>query len=115
MGMEELPPEELEARLEEIQVVDIRPAEEYDSGHVPGALNLPIEEFADRVDEIECEEAVALICHVGQASVQAARFLESYRGAGEATVASVAGGYRAWDGPLESTGAESVADPDAPF
>jgi rhodanese-related sulfurtransferase len=100
--MEEVSPAEVRRRLDDLQVVDIRPEAEYEHGHIPGARNVPASEFAARVDEHDWEDEVVLVCHVGESSVRAARLLESFEGADDATVASMAGGYRAWDGPLES-------------
>jgi rhodanese-related sulfurtransferase len=109
--MEEVTPEEVSRRLEELQVVDIRPAAEYERGHIPGAENLPAGEFAARVDERDWGDEVVLVCHVGESSVRAARLLESFEGAGDTAVASMAGGYRAWDGDLESEDGSGEAAP----
>jgi len=101
--MDEFSAEEVNRRLDELQVVDIRPREEYVRGHIPGARNLPMNEFAARVDEVDWGDDVVLVCHVGEASVRAARLLESYEGVdGDATVASMAGGYREWGYDLET-------------
>ncbi len=33
-------------------VIDVRGAEEYDAGHVPGALSIPIEELTGRIGDL---------------------------------------------------------------
>ncbi|MBT2416551.1 metalloregulator ArsR/SmtB family transcription factor [Streptomyces sp. ISL-22] len=44
----------------EIVVLDVRPAEEYAAGHIPGALSIPVAQLADRVAELpEGTEVVA--------------------------------------------------------
>ena len=100
--MEEWDPDTVERRLDELQVVDVRPREEYAESHIPGAESLPMGEFAGGVGDRDWGDAVVLVCHVGEASVRAARLLEAYEATADATVASMAGGYRAWDGPLET-------------
>ncbi|MET9311753.1 rhodanese-like domain-containing protein [Kribbella sp. NPDC003505] len=36
----------------DIVVLDIRPAPEYASGHLPGAVSLPIDQLRERLDEV---------------------------------------------------------------
>ena len=104
--VERLSPEALRERLEdgsETQILDTRPAAVYEAGHIPGAENLPYAELADRLTEMEWGESVVLVCEEGVSSVQAGRLLESYEGVGEETeIASLDGGYEAWDGALET-------------
>jgi rhodanese-related sulfurtransferase len=107
--MEEWDPDTVERRLDDLQVVDVRPRDEYAESHIPGAESLPMGEFAAGVADRDWGDAVVLVCHVGEASVRAARLLEAYEETADATVASMAGGYRAWDGPLE-TGAGDAAE-----
>ena len=103
--VEELPPERLSERLEngeDVQVVDTRSPRAYADGHVPGAENVPYTELADRIGEVEWGESVVLVCQEGISSVQAGRLLESFEGIDDdAEIASLAGGYDAWDGQLE--------------
>jgi rhodanese-related sulfurtransferase len=127
--VEEVSPEALRERLEAdegVQVVDIRPEREYERGHVPGALNLPMDRFATGIKEIEWGEDVVVACPIGESSIQAARLLDSYEGVPEtARVASLEGGYRAWeydvetDSGVETDGNDGVDaeehDFDAPF
>ena len=103
--VEELPPEEFRERLEsgaDVHVVDTRSPLAYADGHIPGAENVPYAELADRIADVEWGESVVLVCQEGISSVQAGRLLESYEGVDDDTeVASLAGGYDAWDGDLE--------------
>ena len=46
-------------------VIDVRTPEEYAGGHIPGALNIPFDEVAARISEIEAPHGVALYCMVG--------------------------------------------------
>ncbi len=54
---------ELRRRLsagDELVVVDVRPREEYEAGHIAGAVSIPLDELADRLDELpEGAEVVA--------------------------------------------------------
>lgn len=102
--VEEITAAELQERLADDgpQVVDIRPAAAYQQGHIPGAINVPLTELPRRVDEIDWAKEVVTVCPVGQSSIQAARLIGSFEGAQEATVKSLAGGYRDWEGALES-------------
>lgn len=59
------------------QFIDVREEEEHAEGHIPGAVNIPLSEFMARVDEIDEEAAVVLVCNTGVRSSQAADFLAS--------------------------------------
>lgn len=74
-------------------VVDVREVHEYEAGHVPGARNIPLTQFVDRVTEVtELPGEVFLICESGGRSAQATAWLEQQ---GHAVV-NVAGGTGAW-------------------
>lgn len=82
------------ARLsQDALVLDVREAEEYAAGHVPGAINLPQAELATRLEELPRDKPLLLICQGGYRSLRAARFLAQV---GFADVASVEGGTAAW-------------------
>ncbi len=74
-------------------VVDVREAWEYRSGHVADAVHIPLGELAHRVDELDPERPVAVICASGSRSQSAAAFLgqKSFR-----TVFNILGGTSGW-------------------
>ncbi|MCK4674950.1 MAG: ArsR family transcriptional regulator [Gammaproteobacteria bacterium] len=39
-----------------VTVLDVRPPEEYAAGHVPGAINIPLQELEQRLDELGNQE-----------------------------------------------------------
>lgn len=43
-------------------VLDVRPAEEYRAGHIPGAVSIPLEELPDRITEISADLEVVVYC-----------------------------------------------------
>lgn len=61
---EEIGREELlrRAKVGEVTVIDVRPREEYAHGHIPGALSIPYEELADRLDELPEDLEVVAYC-----------------------------------------------------
>ncbi|WP_244305735.1 rhodanese-like domain-containing protein [Kitasatospora cheerisanensis] len=42
--------------------LDVRPAEEYAAGHIPGALSIPVDELADRIGELPEHTEVVVYC-----------------------------------------------------
>ncbi|GAA2541420.1 ArsR/SmtB family transcription factor [Pseudonocardia hydrocarbonoxydans] len=50
------------ARAGEIVVLDVRPAPEYRAGHIPGAVSIPVDELADRLDELPAGVDVVAYC-----------------------------------------------------
>jgi rhodanese-related sulfurtransferase len=56
--------DELLRRLEdgEVTVVDVRPAAEHAAGHITGAINVPIDELAQRLDELPADATVVAYC-----------------------------------------------------
>lgn len=102
--VEEVTPDEVEAKLEDedVQIVDIRPEPEYEAGHIPGAINLPMHELPARIDEYDWADEVIVACPIGQSSIQAARLIGSYEDVDGDAVASMAGGYQEWEYDLET-------------
>lgn len=43
-------------------VIDVRPAEEYAAGHIPGAVSIPVEELAERLAELPPDQEIVAYC-----------------------------------------------------
>jgi rhodanese-related sulfurtransferase len=70
-------------------LVDVRSPEEFARGSVPGAVNIPIEQLRERLDELPREKTILAYCQVGQRGYLATRVL-AQRGF---NVANLSGGY----------------------
>ena len=60
---------------EDYFIVDVRTREEYDSGHIEGALLLPIQELEDRLTELPVDKPIIVYCQSGDRSSTAANIL----------------------------------------
>jgi rhodanese-related sulfurtransferase/DNA-binding transcriptional ArsR family regulator len=49
-------------RKGEVTVLDVRPPEEYDAGHIPGALSVPLPELAKRLSDLPKRREVVAYC-----------------------------------------------------
>jgi rhodanese-related sulfurtransferase/DNA-binding transcriptional ArsR family regulator len=49
-------------RSGDLVVLDVRPTEEFLAAHLPGALGIPVEELADRLDELPLDAEVVAYC-----------------------------------------------------
>jgi rhodanese-related sulfurtransferase len=56
-------------------LLDVRTAEEFASGYIPGAVNISVETLASRLDEIPSDTPVVVYCRSGNRSATAARIL----------------------------------------
>lgn len=74
-------------------VVDVREPWEYRQGHVPGAVLIPLGQLSSRLNELNPERPVAVICASGSRSQSAAALLGQK---GFKTVFNVSGGTGAW-------------------
>lgn len=73
-------------------IVDVRSAGEFATGHIPGSINIPLEELSFRADEV-AGKIVITCCRSGNRSGMALHYLN------EAGVEAINGG--AWDSLLE--------------
>ena len=63
-SLEPIPPEELRRRLKagNVTLIDVRPGDEFDAGHIPGALSVPVAELADRLRELPKRKEIVAYC-----------------------------------------------------
>lgn len=61
--------------LEDAYLIDVRPEISFKLNTIPGAVNIPISEIRQRVDEIPTDKKVVLFCNTGYTSYCASRIL----------------------------------------
>ena len=94
----EIAPAELLARMqkgEALYLLDVRTAPEVMAYHIPGVRWIPLQELAQRVEEIPLDEEVILLCEHGVRSVYACHFLA---GQGFPRLGNLTGGMSGWAG-----------------
>ena len=56
-------------------VLDVRRHDEWDAGHAPEAVHIPLDQLADRVGELPRGAPIVAVCHGGGRSARATAFL----------------------------------------
>ncbi len=56
-------------------LIDVRTPEEFNAGHIAGAVNIPVESLASRLDEVPANEPIVVYCRSGNRSATAAGIL----------------------------------------
>ncbi|MCX5660358.1 MAG: FAD-dependent oxidoreductase [Planctomycetota bacterium] len=87
MDVEVLEPDIAAGRL---FLLDVRTPQEFASGHIPGAANIPVDELRGRLGELPRDRRIASYCQVGQRGYLATRILLQ---SGFSAV-NVGGGYK---------------------
>ncbi|MBS1918648.1 MAG: rhodanese-like domain-containing protein [Bacteroidetes bacterium] len=59
------------------QIVDVRTKEEYQSGHIQGSVNLPLNNIGNQLNKLKKEKAVITCCASGMRSAAARNILKS--------------------------------------
>lgn len=73
-----------------VTLLDVRTASEYAAGHIPGAVNIPVDRLRGCLHELDCGKPVYVNCRSGQRSYIACRMLRQ----NGFDCYNLAGGYR---------------------
>lgn len=93
MAISEISVDELAEQLATgSRLIDVRESDEFDEGHVPGAVHIPLATVPDNVEKFRGAGATYVICRSGARSLRACEFV-AQRGV---DVVNVAGGTLAW-------------------
>lgn len=90
-------PDEVRSLLErhQIMLIDVRQPEEYENGHIPGAILFPLPELYDRLEELNTEKDIITYCRLGRRSFAAAQLIADEL---NTEVYTIDGGIIAWNG-----------------
>jgi hydroxyacylglutathione hydrolase len=94
-------------RAGDVTVIDVRGRNEWEAGHLPGVVNIPLGLLPDRLAELPTQGTIVLQCQTGSRSAIAASLLEAR---GLTAVANLEGGFAAW----RQAGLPVVAEPPVP-
>ena len=77
----------------DVMILDVREQDEWDAGHIPGAVFMPMGQVPDRLSEIPKDKTVIVQCRSGNRSSQVTDYLVQQ---GFTNVHNMAGGLKAW-------------------
>ena len=94
-GMQNISTAELKNKLKDRnkQFIDVRTSREYKGNHIKGFQNIPLEQLAQRANNLSKEKEVIVICQSGMRSKSASKTLKKL---GFTKVINVKGGMNAW-------------------
>ncbi len=88
----------------ELVVLDVREDDEWQAGHIEGALHIPLGALPQRLADVPDEQQVLVVCRVGARSAHATQFLTVHG----RRAANLRGGMLAWESahrPMVADGA----------
>lgn len=91
--MAEIPTVTVDQVPDDAVLLDVREQDEWDAGHAPGAVHVPLGDVPARLDEIpSTDTSLAVVCRAGGRSARAVQWLvqQGY------DVVTVDGGMKAW-------------------
>jgi len=104
LGFYEITPDQLISRINDTSddnfiIVDVRDDVSYDEAHIPGAINIPLNQLGYSLYGLDKTKDIIVYCFTGVTSEVACRILIN---AGFKDVYNMTGGIRAWDYPIET-------------
>lgn len=82
-----------QADISKVTLIDVRTADEYALGSIPGAINIPLDELRNRLQEIPTNQPIWVFCAVGLRGYLASNILKAN---GYGDVRNLIGGLRTY-------------------
>lgn len=100
--------DELQARDPgSVQLIDVRTAEEFELGSIPGARHIDVNTLRERLDEVARDKPVVIFCQVGLRGYLAWKILQQ---SGFSDVLNLSGGYKTWAWAVEKQSNPDIFD-----
>jgi Uncharacterized NAD(FAD)-dependent dehydrogenases len=90
-------------------LIDVRSPEEFNLGTIKGALNIPLDNLRDRLDEIPTGKDIYIFCQVGLRGYLACRILMQK---GYKNVRNLSGGYKTYQMSVQKQSNEDIYEYD---
>lgn len=75
-------------------LLDVRNPDEYQRGHIPGAINIPVDELRNKLSKLSLDKKIIIYCQIGLRGYLAQRILMQH---GFEKVLNISGGYKLWE------------------
>jgi rhodanese-related sulfurtransferase len=92
LGIKQVTPKELD-QMKGTMILDVRTDKEYEQGHIPGAVHVPLADIGERVKKHKKDKGLVVYCRSGNQSIWAIKRL---MGMGYKNLYNLKGGYSAW-------------------
>ena len=83
----------LQPEWEKVVLLDVRDPWEVEICRLPGSVNIPMNDIAQRAQELDQEARTVVICHFGMRSLEVSAYLEA---SGFKDISNLEGGLDAW-------------------
>lgn len=81
-------------------LIDVRSAQEFGKGSIPGAINISVDDIRTKLDELPKSKNIYVFCQIGLRGYLAQRILLQH---GFAHVYNLSGGYKLWENAYKET------------
>lgn len=85
---------------EQLFLLDVREQSEFQYTHIANSILIPLNQLPTRLNELNLEDEIIVICHHGMRSQQAANYLDH---SGFKNIANLTGGIDAWSCNCDSS------------
>ncbi|MDP1871235.1 MAG: FAD-dependent oxidoreductase [Gallionella sp.] len=99
--------ERLLAKSSELQLIDVRTAEEYEFGSIATARNFDVNQIREHLDELDRNAPVVVFCQIGLRGYLAYRILKQH---GFTQVSNLSGGYKTYSWAVDKQSNPDIFD-----
>jgi rhodanese-related sulfurtransferase len=92
LGIKQVSSKELDQKKGMV-LLDVRTDKEYELGHIPGAVHIPLSDIGDKIKKLKKDKELVVYCQTGNRSIWAIKRL---MGMGYKNLYNLKGGYHAW-------------------
>jgi rhodanese-related sulfurtransferase len=92
LGIKQITAKDLDQK-KGMMLLDVRTDKEYEQGHIPGAVHVPLADIGDKVKKLKKDKDLVVYCRSGNQSIWAIKRL---MGMGYKNLYNLKGGYSAW-------------------